>query len=233
MSISINADTWLIILHARVRGVETRSTTIRTDRDGERSEKERNVTQTIENVGEYEVGQTLVARLRSLLYRDTKQTPIGALTDGERKTKILDAFRAARAEVDEHNAQLTSKHVVEFEVIPMPISTALDAGAQRLLCEEVVNSLTEVKGALQAGDFKRARAWVQRNKNLDSLMPFAIAAVVQQCIGDVAELATTLRKAIDEGSTPEAAGAALNLEVFETAVGMIGVAPTEAKSEAA
>lgn len=231
MSFSINADTWLVILHARVRGVETHSTTIRNDRDGERTEKERNVTQVIENLGEYEVGQTIVARLRSILYRETKQTPIGSLTDVARKDVLIDAFRAARAEVDEHNAKLSSGHTVEFEVIPMPIGVNLGPEAQRMLCEEVVTSLQAVKNALLAGDFKQARSWVQRNKNLDSLMPLMIGECVKQCIEEVSVLASALRKEIDSGTLPDTAGSRLNLEVFDTAMGMIGVPP--AKSEAA
>ncbi len=224
--INVNDDTWLVILHARVLGVVSESEVIRNERQGEQHERERKVTTIIENETEHENSVALVAKLRQTLYKYSTATPLGQLTDGTRKTELLAQLDAARAEVDAHNEALTSGHTVEFDVIPLPIGLSLGPKTQRLLCESVVGALGEVRKALVAGDFKKVRAWSQRNKNLDALMPPVIAEIVRQATCEGLEMATKLRRLIvDANFTPEAAGATLNLEIFDTAIGMIGVAP--------
>jgi hypothetical protein len=209
-NISINPDSQLVILHVKIRGVETESEVVRDEQEGRRHETERNITRTVRDTREYKEAQRLQSLVRGYVKNATVHTPLGNISDTKKVERLREQM--ARAEVQIASFNMTAEHhPLSQSLLVLPIAAALGPEACRALCEEVTGALDKVVAALRAGDVESVRSWRMRNRNLDSLMPEVIAGALRSAMGVIGDAQRELVRQLKGGALPETAGAALAL----------------------
>lgn len=218
--ITINPDTQLVILHTKIRGVETVSQVVRDEKEGQRHETERSVTRTIVSTREYKEAKRLEALARAAIRTFALHTPIGNISDGGRVKGLRERFERLEESISAHNAK-ASHHSFHASLLVLPIAAALGAEACRALCEEVTGALQEVTKLLRSCDISGVRSWRMRNRNLDALMPELIAQVLRTAQTTVADAQRELTAQIKDGVSPVLAAASLDLSQLEVAASLI------------
>lgn len=228
--IEVQRDAQLIVLHVSIAGVARKAKTVADERHALAREIERRVDTRIANVDQHARALELVNRVRSLIPRYAISTPLGWLTDKVRSNRLANEWGDLKLEIHAHNFAPYQAHGIRVDLHVIPIGVALDAEAQRLLCDTVYESLSKVKALLRAGDWKEALVWSSRNKNLHTLMPALVGAVVSRAIDCVREQrahgAKQTRDALRDGALtiddiPEAIASKLDLEPLENALGWV------------
>jgi len=213
----ISRDTFLVIAHVRVAGVETHTQRIRDERLGTARETERNTTRTIAHEHQFDQAKLIESRIRGAVGKLSTDSLLGRLTDGKRLATMREEVAKLKREVDNHNTT-APLHSIAFDFIALPIGMTLDEEAQRGLCNEVAESLREVKGYVFAGDVKRAKLWLTRRKNLSALMPAMVGQVIDDAIGEIKQQVARLASVEREGGNPVDVGPSLALDTVEAAI---------------
>lgn len=208
--ISINPDTQLVILHVKIRGVETSSELVRDEQEGRRHETERNVTRTVVDTAEYKEAQRLQSLVRGYVKGATLHTPIGNISDSGKVKRLRERMESAEDQIAKHNRR-ASHHTFSKELLVLPIAAALGPEACRALCEEVTGALDAVVAMLRAGDVEGVKSWRIRNRNLDALMPEVVAGALRSAMEVIGDAQRELAKQVRNGADPEKAGKALSL----------------------
>lgn len=232
MDIRINPDSQLVILHTRIKGVETRSEVVRDERDGEQHETERNVVRTVRSEGEYKEAKRLESLSRAALKAHVVHTPLGNISDPPRVELVRMRLDGVRAQADVHNAQ-AAHHTFHFDLLVLPIAAAMGPEAQKALCDEVTSQLKAVEHLLRVGDVEAVKTWRRRNRNLDALMPELIAGALRTSLEVVGEAQRELMRRLDKGADPAVAGAALDLTQLEVSASLILPAVPQPETAAA
>lgn len=230
--LEISRDTFLVIAHVCVKGVETHTEKVRDERQGTARETERNTTRTIAHEHQFDAAKLIESRIRGAVAKLSTDSLLGRLTDTKRLTLMREEVSKLKREVDTHNT-VAPLHSVAFDFIALPIGMTLDEEAQRGLCAEVAESLREVKGYVFAGDVKRTKLWLNRRKNLSALMPAIVGTVIDDAIGQIKEQVARLASVEREGGLPVDVGPSLSLDVVDTAINWVTASPAEASSAGA
>jgi len=215
--LEISRDTFLVIAHVRVAGVETHTEKVRDERQGTARETERNTTRTIAHEHQFDAAKLIESRIRGAVAKLSTDSLLGRLTDSKRLALMRDEVSKLKREVDTHNT-VAPLHSIAFDFIALPIGMTLDEEAQRGLCNEVAESLREVKGYVFAGDVKRAKLWLNRRKNLSALMPAIVGQVVDDAITEIKQQVTRLASVEREGGNPADVGPSLALDTVDAAI---------------
>lgn len=181
----IAADSHVVALKISITGITTESEKVRDEsNDGTDREVERRVTRHVDNEVEAKQATTLAGALRSTVAKYAQDTVIGRITSGARLKALRDEMEERQRAIDQHNAQAAC-HQVQHTFIVYPVAPVLDDKAQKELCRQVDHALAELKRYAEVFDRDSIKLWLNRNKAIGSLVPWAIGTCVDSAVGDV------------------------------------------------